>query len=93
MVVPTHWGGSGNGRTGGDRGIYFPPPEHGCTIYCDSSYHGFVSGGGVESGNSPMQAILGESCLGYPGDKGGTFRSGGRVGVQVKNNQREGIVG
>ena len=93
MVVSTHWCGSENGRTGGDRGIYCPPPEHGCTIYCDSSYHGFVSGGGVESGNSPIQAMLGASCLGYPGDKGGAFRSGGGVGVQVKNNHREGIVG
>ena len=31
--VPTHWGGAGNGGTGGDWGIYNPPPENGHTIH------------------------------------------------------------
>ena len=48
MVVPTHWDGSGNGGTGGDRVIYRPLPEYGSTINCDSSYHGLVPGGGAD---------------------------------------------
>ena len=29
VSVTTHWGGAGNGVTGGDCGIYRLPPEHG----------------------------------------------------------------
>ena len=45
MGVPTHWGGVGNGVTGGYRGIYRPPPERGRAIHCDPSYHGLLFGG------------------------------------------------
>ena len=57
MGVTTHWGGAGNGGTGGYWGIYCPPPEHGRAINCDSSYHGIVSEGGGEAGNAPIQAM------------------------------------
>ena len=80
MSVPNHWGGAGNGGTGGDRGIYHPPLEQGLTIYCDLSYHGLVSGDGAESGNAPIQAMVGASRPGYPGDKGRACSSRGGVG-------------
>ena len=57
--VPTHWGGSGNGWTGGDWGVYCPPPQLGFAIHCNSYYQRLVSGGGAESGNSPIQAMVG----------------------------------
>ena len=71
MSVPTHWGGASNVGTGGDWGIYFPPPEHGCTIHFDSSYHILVSGGGSEAGNVPIQATVGADRPEYPGYKVG----------------------
>ena len=61
MGVDTHGGSAGNGADGGDWGIYRPPPEIGCIIYCDSSYHGIVSCGGEEYGNAPIQAIVGKT--------------------------------
>ena len=71
MGVYTHWGGASNGGTGGDRGVYQPPPEHGRTIHCEPFYHGLVSGGGEESGNAPIQEMMGAAHPVYPGDKGG----------------------
>ena len=57
--VPTHWSGADNGGIGGDRGIYCPPPEHGRAIYCDPSYHRLMFGRGAESGNAPIQEMVG----------------------------------
>ena len=68
--VTTHWSGSGNGGTGGDRGIYRSPPEHGDTIHCDPSYHGIVFGGGAEARNAPIQVMVGTARPGYHGDQG-----------------------
>ena len=39
--VPTHWGSTGNGGTGGDWGVYLPPPEHFCAVHFYPSYHDF----------------------------------------------------
>ena len=61
--VPTHWGGTGNGGTGGDRIIYRLPPEHGHAIRCNLSYHGLMSGGGVESGTAPILVCLSVLCM------------------------------
>ena len=80
MVVPTHWGVAGNGGTGGDRGIYLLPPEHGHTKHCESPYHGLMCGGGAEAGNAPIQAMVGAARPGYPGDKGRACSSGGGGG-------------
>ena len=80
MGVPTHWGGTGNGGTGGDWGIYRLPPEHSRTINCESSYHGLVSGGGAEAGNAPTQEMVGADRPGYTGDKGRECRTGGGKG-------------
>ena len=75
--VPTDWGCAANGGPGGDRG-------------CDSSYHGIVSGSGAEAGNVLIQAVVGETCPGYTGDKGGARVSGGRVrGGREKRRWRE----
>ena len=67
--VPIHWSSAENDGTGGDRGIYLPPPEHGCTINFDLSYHGLMFGGVAESGNAPLQEMVGTSCSGYHEDQ------------------------
>ena len=95
MGVYTHWGSAGNGRAGGDRGVYRPPPEHSRTVHCDSSYHGLVSGGGSESGTAPIQLMVGSSCPVYPGDKGRDAaaeggRGRGRGRGRGSNNRRAG---
>ena len=54
MGVYTHWGGSGNGGSGGDRGLYRPPQEHGLTVHCDLSYHGLVSDDGAKAETAPI---------------------------------------
>ena len=71
MGGATHWGSIGNCGTVGDQGIYLPPPEHGCTIHCDLSYHILVHGGRAEAGNAPILAYVIEDRFGYPGDKSG----------------------
>ena len=49
-------------------------------MHCNSSYHGLVSGGGSESGNTTIAEMVGASRSGYPryksearsiGDRGG----------------------
>ena len=80
MGIPTHWGGTVNGGTVGDRDIYRSPSEHGRIIHCKTSYHGLVSGGGAEARNGRIQAMLAEARPGYPGDKGGECSSGGGRG-------------
>ena len=73
--------------------IYRPPTEHVRTVHCDSSYHGLVSGGGAEAGNVPIQAMVGASPPGYPGDKGRACRSRGGGGDGYRKNGGRGIVG
>ena len=80
MGVPTHCNGSGNGGTGGGRGKYLPPPEHVCAIHCNPSHHGVVFGSGAESGNAPIQAMVGTYRPGYHGYHGGGVRLGGEGG-------------
>ena len=99
MGVYTHWGGAGNGWAGGDRGVYQLPPEHGSTVHYDSSYHGIVSSGRVESGTAPIQAMMGAACSGYPGDKDGACRirggggdGGGIIGGRGIGRGRGGLV-
>ena len=75
MGVYTHWGGAGNGMAEGYWGVYRLPPENGCTVHYEYSYHGLVSGGGAEAGTVPIHAMVGSARYGYPGDKGGTFSS------------------
>ena len=88
MGIPTRWGGTGNGGTGVDWGIYFPPSEHGCTIHCDPSYHVNVFGRGEESGNAPIQAMVGAARPGYPGYQGGACIHGGGGRRQGRKNYR-----
>ena len=61
MSVPTNWGVTGNGETGRDWGIYHQTLDHGCAVHFKPSYHGLVFDGGVESGNVPIQAMVGEA--------------------------------
>ena len=49
--------------------MYFPPPEHGHTIHCDSSYHGLMSGNGVEAGTVNIKVMVGAARSEYPRDK------------------------
>ena len=77
MGVPTHWGGAINCGAGWYRSIYFPPPEHGRTIYFDLSYRGLVSGGGVEDLTEPIQVMVGSAWSGYPWYKSGAWNIGG----------------
>ena len=56
-------------------------------MHCDPSYHGLVFGGRAESGNAPIQAMVGASHPGYHEDKdragscgGGGGDRGGRIG-------------
>ena len=80
MGVYNHWGGAGNCGDGGDRGVYLPTPEHGCTVHCKLYYHGLMSGGGAESGTAPIQEMMGAASTGYTGDKDRKCRSGGGRG-------------
>ena len=57
--VYAHWGRAGNCGAGVDHSVYCPPPEHDCTVHCDLSYHGLVSGGGAEAGTAPIQEVAG----------------------------------
>ena len=77
MSVYTHWDGTGNGGDGGYQGIYCLPPENGCTVHCDLSYHGRVSGGKEEDRTAPIQDMIVAASYGYPGDNGGACISGG----------------
>ena len=45
------------------------PPEHCRKIYCDSSYHVLVSGGGAEAGSATLKEMMGASLSIYPRDK------------------------
>ena len=65
------------GGTRGDQGLYRLPSEHSHTINCNPSYHGLVFGSGAESGNAPIQGMVGASRPGYHGKKGGTYSHGG----------------
>ena len=80
MGVTTHWGGYGNGGTGGDRGIYFLPPEHGHIGHCDPYYHGLVFDGRADAGNVTIQAMVGADHPGYNEDQGGAGRLRGGEG-------------
>ena len=59
MGISIHGGGAGNDGTIRDQGVYLPPPEHGRTIHCDSSYHGIVSGSGAEAGGAALAEMVG----------------------------------
>ena len=74
--VPTHWGGSGNFGNRVDQGIYLPPPEYGHTIHCDLIHHGLVFGGGEDSSNASIQAMVRAALPGYNGYQGGACRRG-----------------
>ena len=91
MGVHTHWGGSDNGRTRGDRGKYRPPPQHGCAIHCNLYYHGILSVIRAEAGNAPIDARVGAARPVYTGDKGGVCSSrGGWGGRRKKKSEAEG---
>ena len=53
------------------RGIYRPPPEHGRRVHYDLSYHGLVSGGGVEARDADLGKIVVASHHSYPRDESG----------------------
>ena len=55
MGVSTHWEGTGDGGSILDWGVYLPPPEHGCKIYCELSYPGLVFDGGAEASNVTIE--------------------------------------
>ena len=74
------WVCAGNGVAGGYWCLYCPLPEHGCTVHCDFSYNGLVSGGGAEAGTAPIQAMVVESRSVYPGDRDRAGSRGVRVG-------------
>ena len=71
MAISIHWGGAGDSGTRIDWDIYIPPPEHGRTIHCNSSYHGLVSGGGAEAGGAALAEMVGAARSTYPRDKSG----------------------
>ena len=80
MGVYNHWGGAGNGGAVEEWGVYCPLPEHGRTVHCDSSYHGIVSGIGVEDGTATIQAMVVSASYVYKGDKSGACSNGGGGG-------------
>ena len=92
----------GNGGTGGDRGLSRPPPEHVRAIYRNPYYHGLVFCSGSESGNAPIQAMVGAACPGYHGDKGrigsrvggggGEVDGGGRIGGGCRRRVGQGLM-
>ena len=91
MGVPTHWGGARNGGAGVYRGVYCPPPEHGCKMYCDFSYHALFSGSPVKAGNVPIQVMVVADQPEYTGDKGGacSIRRGVDTGMEKSEGEGE----
>ena len=89
MGVYTHWGGAGIGGAGGDWGVYHPPLEQSCTVHCNLSYHGLMSGGGAESGNTHIHAMVASARSGYPGGEGGECNSGWGEVRRGQKNWRE----
>ena len=95
MCVSAYWGGTLNFGTGWYQGVYRPSPEHARKIYWNLSYHGLVSDGWVESGNSTIKAVVGSVCTGYPRDKSGACSSRGEGeygdgGIRVRGISRVG---
>ena len=71
LGVPARWNSDGSGWTGVDQGIYLPQPEHSYVIKFDPSYCGILFGGGVESENAPIQAMVTTARPGYHRYQGG----------------------
>ena len=72
MGISTHWGGRWQ------RWYYM---RLGCiSPAADSSYHGLVSGGRAENGNTTLVKMVGASHSRYPRDKSGVCSRGGGGG-------------
>ena len=58
--------GGRNGGGGITGGVYLrlPPPEKSCTVHCNQSYYGTVSGGGEASGVTGGQSVVGSRMIG-----------------------------
>ena len=89
MVVYTHWGGTGNGEAGVDRGVYRLLKEYDHTGHCNSSYHGLVSGSGAEYGTVHIHEMVKAARPGHPGDKGKACSRGGGGNRLSCKNKRE----
>ena len=61
MGISTIWGGSGNGGTRRDQGVYCPPQEHGRKIHCNLSQHGLVSCGRAEARDKALVEMVVET--------------------------------
>ena len=77
MGIPPAGVCDGGGGTVGGGDLSIPPLEHSRTVYCDKSYYGPISGGGLEAGFKGVQAVVrtGQGgCGGYSdgGSGGGT---------------------
>ena len=71
--------------------MHFLTPEHVCTIHCDLSYRGLVSGGGAEASNATLAEIMVAFRSRYTRDNrrarsigdGGGDRDGGIGGIEI----------
>ena len=67
MGLPRTGRGDGGGGHTVCGYIYFPPPEHICTIYYDKAHYGTVSGGGLDPGIKGVKAVVAAGFLGNGG--------------------------
>ena len=59
MGIPPARRRDGEGRDAGGGYIHLPPPEHGLTVYCNLYHYGPASGGGAETEDKGVQAVMG----------------------------------
>ena len=81
MGIPLVGGPNGKVRSVGCGYLRLPPPEHIRTIYCNQEHYVPVSGVGLETGATGLQAVV-VACqircgLDVDGVGGGTDREGG----------------
>ena len=75
-------------RTAGSADLCLPLPEHSRTVYCYQSHYGPVSCGGAETGDTGIQAVVGEGRGGCGGGVDGG--SGGGTDRGLGGDGRDG---
>ena len=93
MGITPAGGSDGGSGTAGGRDLRLPAPEHGCTVHCDHTNCGPVSGRGAETRAKGIQLVVATGSGGcgrdtYGGLGGGTDVWGGGDG---QDRNRDGL--
>ena len=85
MGLPTIVNCNGEGGVGGGGYVCRPPPEHSCTVRCDHTHYGYVSGGGAAPWGAGVPEVVVTEDLVSVGYAGGSKvdGNGGDVGVVI----------